>query len=149
MLGPLTHRLYNESLSHNESFWSVRRIRGRQDGQDLSGLLLSDRRPLFSPIQTNLSSVLEILFALCQSQFSQFVILKYSMLDQPNPEKTNLNKVGVNWGRDPPNARPAGRIYQSEIFKILLVLVRDRSVLVRGSLNWRKIWQMNPNYYLM
>ena len=36
--------------------------------QDLSGLLLSDRRPLFSPIQTNLSSVLEILFALCQSQ---------------------------------------------------------------------------------
>ena len=38
--------------------------------QDLSGLLLSDRRPLFSPIQTNLSSVLEILFALCQSQIS-------------------------------------------------------------------------------
>ena len=65
--------------------------------QDLSGLLLSDRRPLFSPIQTNLSSVLEILFALCQSQFSQFVILKYSMLDQPNPKK-QIYQFGVNWG---------------------------------------------------
>ena len=29
-------------------------------------------------------------FALCQSQFSQFVILKYSMLDQPNPEKKQI-----------------------------------------------------------
>ena len=53
--------------------------------QDLSGLLLSDRRPLFSPIQTNLSSLLEI--RIMSITISQFVILKYSMLDQPNPDK--------------------------------------------------------------
>ena len=51
--------------------------------QDLSGLLLSDRRPLFSPIQTNLSSVLEILFALCQSQI-------FNVRPTKSKKKTNL-----------------------------------------------------------
>ena len=68
---------------------------------DLSGPLLSGRRPLFSPIQTNLSSVLEILFALCQSQIFNV---------RPAKSKKQIFRVGVNRG---------------------------------------KIWQMNPNYYLM
>ena len=62
--------------------------------QDLSGLLLSGRRPLFSPIQTNLSSLLEI--RIMSITISQFVILKYSMLDQPNPEKNKSWKTNPN-----------------------------------------------------
>ena len=65
--------------------------------QDLSGLLLSDRRPLFSPIQTNLSSVLEILFALCQSQIFNV-----------RPTKSKKTNLPI-WGKLGKNSEKSGK----------------------------------------
>ena len=82
----MTHRLDNDDgiMSHLE----VSESESGPDRQDLNGLLLSGRRPLFRPIQTNLSSVLEI-FALCQSKI-------FNVRPTKSKYQNNINKLMSN-----------------------------------------------------